>query len=85
MTYFVYIIFHVIKQILKSEKNKETIFQLFKEQYPEYFLGIIDYKKYGHFVGIGTKDYQYIIDDPAGLMAAARRRAKARALTSTSW
>lgn len=32
---------------------------------------IIDYKKYGHFTGIGTKDYKYVIDDPAGLMKAA--------------
>lgn len=32
---------------------------------------IINYKKYGHFVGIGTKDYEYVIDDPIGLMKAA--------------
>jgi tetratricopeptide (TPR) repeat protein len=31
---------------------------------------LIDYEKYGHFVGVGTSDYAYIKDDPAGLMEA---------------
>jgi hypothetical protein len=34
----------VIEQILKSEKNKETIFQLFKEQYPELDRKILTFK-----------------------------------------
>ena len=32
---------------------------------------IIDYKKYGEFVGVGTKDYEYKINDPEGLTKAA--------------
>ncbi len=31
---------------------------------------IVDYQKYGEFKGIGTKDYQYIIKDQEGLIAA---------------
>lgn len=34
----------VVGQILKSEKNKETIYQLFKEQYPELDKKILTYK-----------------------------------------
>lgn len=34
----------IAKQILKSEKNKETIYQLFKEQYPELDKKILTYK-----------------------------------------
>lgn len=31
---------------------------------------VVDYSKYGEFKNIGTKDYQYLITDQAGLMAA---------------
>ncbi|MDP8266979.1 MAG: glycoside hydrolase family 2 TIM barrel-domain containing protein [Candidatus Aceula meridiana] len=31
---------------------------------------IIDYKEYGRFLNVGTKDYVYKMDDPAGLMKA---------------
>ncbi|MCX5680943.1 MAG: hypothetical protein NT079_01440 [Candidatus Omnitrophica bacterium] len=31
---------------------------------------VVDYNKYGHFTGIGTKDYKYIIDDREGLKKA---------------
>ncbi len=34
----------LVKQILRSEKNKETIYQLFKEQYPELDKKILTYK-----------------------------------------
>lgn len=34
----------IIKQILASEKNKETIYELFKEQYPELDKKILTYK-----------------------------------------
>ncbi len=34
----------LVSQILKSEKNKETIYQLFKEQYPELDKKILTYK-----------------------------------------
>lgn len=34
----------IVKSILKSEKNKETIYQLFKEQYPEFDKKILTYK-----------------------------------------
>ncbi|MDP1706218.1 MAG: DUF4263 domain-containing protein [bacterium] len=34
----------LVKQILRSEKNKETIYQLFKEQYPELDKKILIYK-----------------------------------------
>ncbi len=34
----------LVKQILQSEKNKETIYQLFKEQYPELDKKILTYK-----------------------------------------
>jgi beta-glucuronidase len=30
----------------------------------------VDYYKYGKFVGIGTKDYRYIVNDPIGLSKA---------------
>jgi beta-glucuronidase len=30
----------------------------------------VDYQKYGEFVGIGTPDYRYIIEDPVGLAKA---------------
>src|SRR3954470_9413185 len=33
--------------------------------------GPIPYKKFGHFEGLGTKDYRYVIDDKNGLAAAA--------------
>ncbi|MFQ5680849.1 MAG: tetratricopeptide repeat protein, partial [Candidatus Omnitrophota bacterium] len=32
---------------------------------------IVDYEKYGHFVGVGTKDYRYVITDQEGLSRAA--------------
>lgn len=32
---------------------------------------VVDYKKYGRFMGSGTKDYRYSITDEAGLKAAA--------------
>ncbi len=32
---------------------------------------VIDYRKYGHFTGIGTKDYSYHMDDPKALSDAA--------------
>lgn len=32
---------------------------------------IIDYRKYGNFLNVGTKDYHYQITDKAGLIAAA--------------
>ncbi len=31
---------------------------------------IIDYEKFGHFEDVGTKDYRYVMDDPAALMKA---------------
>ena len=34
----------LVKQILRSEKNKDTIYQLFKEQYPELDKKILTYK-----------------------------------------
>jgi len=34
----------LVKQILRSEKNKETIYQLFKEQYPKLDKKILTYK-----------------------------------------
>lgn len=34
----------IVRQILQSEKNKETIYQLFKEQYPELDKKILTYK-----------------------------------------
>jgi len=34
----------LVRQILSSEKNKETIYQLFKEQYPELDKKILTYK-----------------------------------------
>lgn len=34
----------LVKQILQSEKNKETVYQLFKEQYPELDKKILTYK-----------------------------------------
>ncbi|MBU1256215.1 hypothetical protein KKA49_00830, partial [Patescibacteria group bacterium] len=34
----------LVRSILKSEKNKETIYQLFKEQYPELDRKILTYK-----------------------------------------
>lgn len=35
---------NLVRQILRSEKNKETIYQLFKEQYPELDKKILIYK-----------------------------------------
>jgi len=35
---------NLIKQILRSEKNKDTIYQLFKDQYPELDKKILTYK-----------------------------------------
>ena len=34
----------LVKQILLSEKSKETIYELFKEQYPEFDKKILTYK-----------------------------------------
>ncbi len=34
----------IVRQVLHSEKNKETIYQLFKEQYPELDKKILTYK-----------------------------------------
>ncbi len=36
--------YEIIKQILSSQKNKEAIYQLFKEQYPELDKKILTYK-----------------------------------------
>ncbi|MGA2417695.1 MAG: Shedu anti-phage system protein SduA domain-containing protein [Candidatus Staskawiczbacteria bacterium] len=35
---------NLVKQILQSEKNKDTVYQLFKEQYPELDKKILTYK-----------------------------------------
>ncbi|HOD11974.1 MAG TPA: glycoside hydrolase family 2 TIM barrel-domain containing protein [Candidatus Omnitrophota bacterium] len=54
------------KQVVKVDRGPKTLPTLS-------FPGaekIIDYKKYGHFVGVGTKEYEYVIDDPEGLMKA---------------
>lgn len=54
----------------EPEEVKKTIVTLPKI----HFKGkddVIDYTKYGEFIGVGTKDYEYRIDNPAGLSEAA--------------
>jgi len=53
-----------------EEEEEEVIITKVKlydegEEFP------IDYTKYGEFVGVGTKNYKYIIKDPIGLSKAA--------------
>ncbi len=58
----------------KEEKKKEVKIDRGPKTIPTLaFPGteeIIDYEEYGHFENIGTKNYTYVMDDPAGLMKA---------------
>jgi len=54
------------KQVVKVDRGPKTLPTLS-------FPGteqVVQYEKYGHFVGVGTKDYAYEMDDPEGLMKA---------------
>jgi len=51
------------KKIVSQLPTKLVLFDPGKEDF-------VDYAKYGEFKNIGTKDYQYLITDQAGLMAA---------------
>ncbi len=51
------------KEVKKSIVSKPAIFFKGKE-------AIVDYTKYGQFIGGGTKDYRYELSDPKGLSEA---------------
>lgn len=53
----------IVKKILKSEKNKETIYQLFKEQYPELDKKILTYKLV-QARRIALKEFETSLFDP---------------------
>jgi len=55
-----------VKQEVKVDRGQKTRPVL----NPPGTEDVVNYEKYGHFVGIGTKDFSYVIDDPAGLMKA---------------
>ncbi|MDD3374285.1 MAG: glycoside hydrolase family 2 TIM barrel-domain containing protein [Candidatus Omnitrophica bacterium] len=58
----------------KEQEKEEIVIDRGPETMPTIaFPGtedVIDYEKYGHFEDIGTKEYRYVADDPAGLMKA---------------
>ena len=54
------------KQVVKVDRGPKTQPTLSFPGTEE----VVDYEKYGRFVGVGTKDYAYEMDDPAGLMKA---------------
>ncbi len=56
------------KVIEEEEKEKVVISKIKLYDKGEEFP--VNYEKYGKFIGVGTKDYKYVIDDPIGLSKA---------------
>jgi len=56
------------KVIEEEERGKVVISKI--KLYDEGEEFPVNYEKYGKFIGVGTKDYRYVIEDPIGLSKA---------------